>query len=64
MSVTYTKTTWANGTTPAINATNMNHIETGVYDCATEINTHEADTASHNPPAARLYAYQNIGGAL
>jgi hypothetical protein len=28
--MTYTATTWVNGTTPAINATNLNHIEQGV----------------------------------
>lgn len=28
----YTKTTWVNDTTPAINATNLNHIETGIDD--------------------------------
>lgn len=28
----YTKTTWVNGTAPAINATNLNKIETGIED--------------------------------
>jgi hypothetical protein len=28
----YTKTTWVNGTTPAINATNLNKIEQGIAD--------------------------------
>lgn len=28
----YTKTAWANGTTPAINADNLNKIEQGIYD--------------------------------
>lgn len=28
----YSKTTWANGTTPAINADNLNKIEQGIYD--------------------------------
>ena len=28
----YTKVTWVNGTTPAINATNLNHVEQGIYD--------------------------------
>lgn len=30
--MTYTKTTWVNDQAPAINATNLNHIETGIYD--------------------------------
>ena len=28
----YTKTAWVNDTTPAINATNLNKMETGIYD--------------------------------
>jgi len=28
----YTKTTWANGIAPAINATNLNNIETGIFN--------------------------------
>jgi hypothetical protein len=28
----YTKTTWVNGQAPAINATNLNNIETGIYN--------------------------------
>lgn len=28
----YTKTTWVNGQTPAINATNLNNIETGIFN--------------------------------
>ena len=30
--MSYTKTTWQNDQAPAINATNLNHIETGIYD--------------------------------
>ena len=30
--MTYTKTTWVNNSTPAINATNLNKIEQGIYD--------------------------------
>ena len=33
----YSKTIWANGTTPAINADNLNKIEQGVYDAVTEV---------------------------
>lgn len=32
----YSKTTWANGTTPAINAANLNKIEQGIYDLSLE----------------------------
>lgn len=37
--MTYIKTTWVNGTTPAINATNLNNIENGIAALDTEINT-------------------------
>ena len=30
--MTYTKTSWVNGVAPAIDATNLNHIEGGIYD--------------------------------
>jgi hypothetical protein len=30
--MTYTPTTWVDGSTPAINATNLNHIEQGIVD--------------------------------
>ena len=30
--MTYSKTTWANNTTPAINQSNLNNIETGLYN--------------------------------
>ena len=39
----YSKTTWANGTAPAINAANLNNIETGIYD-AHEMATGRAAT--------------------
>jgi hypothetical protein len=35
----YTKTTWVNDTTPAINATNLNKIEQGIYDAHTNLIT-------------------------
>ena len=34
----YTKTTWVNDTTPAINATNLNKIETGIKDVTDAVN--------------------------
>lgn len=30
MAIDYTKTTWANGTAPALNATNLNNMEDGI----------------------------------
>lgn len=35
--MTYTKTTWVNGVTPAINETNLNHIETGIDEAHTKL---------------------------
>lgn len=35
--MSYVKTNWANGTTPAINGTNLNHIESGIEDIYTEM---------------------------
>ncbi|WP_406660887.1 hypothetical protein V7O66_13770 [Methanolobus sp. ZRKC3] len=47
MTVNYTKTTWANDSAPYLNETNLNNIETGIENCANEINTHEADIDIH-----------------
>ena len=33
----YTKTTWRNNQSPAINADNLNHIEQGVYEAHQDI---------------------------
>ena len=33
----YTKTVFVNGSTPAINATNLNKIEQGIFDAATTV---------------------------
>ena len=35
----YSKTTWTNGTAPAINATNLNKIEQGIYDAQNTIDS-------------------------
>lgn len=35
----YTKTNWVNDSVPAINATNLNKIEQGIYDIDAEMNT-------------------------
>ena len=32
----YTKTTWRNNQSPAINADNLNKIETGIYQCSVD----------------------------
>lgn len=35
--MTYTKTVWVNSSAPAINATNLNKIENGIFDNDAEI---------------------------
>jgi len=35
----YARTTWVNGSAPAINATNLNNIEQGIVDLASETRT-------------------------
>ena len=42
----YTKTTWVNGTAPAINATNLNNIETGIDSATTRLDVLEAQTST------------------
>lgn len=49
----YTKTTWVNGGAPAINATNLNKIETGIQEAhagfegnASDLIAHKADEAT------------------
>ncbi len=41
MSKTYTKTSWVNGTTPYINAENLNKMEQGIDDAIEQANTNE-----------------------
>lgn len=55
---TYTKTTYVNATTPAINATNLNKAETQLEAVTIEIRT--GDTGS----AVNIYKYNTFGGAL
>jgi len=38
MAKEYIPTKWVNGTTPAINATNLNHIEEGIVNVTNEVN--------------------------
>ncbi|MEE0874617.1 MAG: hypothetical protein UIH27_14275 [Ruminococcus sp.] len=45
----YNKTTWVNGSLPAINAENLNHIEDGIADVtdfASELDDRKADASS------------------
>ena len=35
----YTKTTWVNGNLPALNETNLNNMETGIYEAHSAIAT-------------------------
>lgn len=37
--MSYTKTQWRNNQSPAINADNLNHIEQGIYDAHSNIET-------------------------
>lgn len=41
MAVTYNRVNWVNGTT-AVSATNMNNMDKGIDDCATELNAIES----------------------
>jgi len=38
MAISYNKTNWVNGQSPAINATNLNNIENGINNATTEVN--------------------------
>ena len=42
----YSKTTWINGASPAINATNLNKIEAGIYDIDAIVTDHTSTLAS------------------
>ncbi len=43
----YTKHTWTNGSGEALNATNLNEMETGIGDAHDDLVTHAADTSTH-----------------
>jgi len=47
----YIPTIWVNGTTPAINATNLNHIENGIKNSTDAIN--ELDLEIGDEPIVR-----------
>ena len=42
----YNRTTWVDNSTPAINATNLNNIETGLVDVDTRLTSAESDIIS------------------
>ena len=42
----YTKTVWVNGGVPAINATNLNHLEQGIFDTDAGLTTTNANLAA------------------
>lgn len=44
--MSYTKTTWVNGNTPGIDATNLNKMEQGIYDAHGDIATLGATVSS------------------
>jgi hypothetical protein len=58
--ISYLKKTWKNksdsslveGVDPALQASELNRIETGINDTVTEINAHEADTTAAHPASA------------
>lgn len=42
----YSKTTWVNGSAPALSAENLNKIEQGIYDCDASTTTNATDIAT------------------
>lgn len=73
--MTYTKTVWINSSAPAINATNLNKIEDGIFDNDAEITTVSSSVSTlttnfnnhvveSSHVGGRFYAYNSIGGAL
>lgn len=66
----YTKTTWNSGAAPAINASNLNKIEQGIYDAqntadsASTSATSALSTANSANIASKIYQYKNLGGGL
>ena len=50
----YTKTVWVNGGVPAINATNLNHLEQGIFDTDASLTTNIANLATTNATVANL----------
>ena len=50
--MSYEKTTWVNDTTPAINDTNLNHLEDGVEDVHNTVDAHVTAANPHSGSAA------------
>ena len=55
--MSYTKTDWVNNNTPAINATNLNKIENGIYNI-------DAAIATLNTNIERVLAWTNLNPTL
>ena len=53
----YTKTTWVNDTAPAINATNLNKMEQGIYDAH---DTADAATSAISTLPKLQYGYVTV----
>lgn len=67
MAVSYTKTTYVNGTAPALNATNLNNTENGVEAVANEVNTHTHGSITRDGKvgtAANLPLFTGTAGAV
>ena len=67
MAVSYTKTTYVNGTAPALNATNLNNTENGVEAVANEVNTHTHGNITRDGKigtTANLPVVTGAGGAV
>lgn len=64
MSSTYTKTAWVNGTTPYINAENLNKIEQGIEDAITQGNTNETAIGSLSSTVTSMQAVEDLTSQL
>lgn len=56
--MSYTKTTWRNNQSPAINADNLNHIEQGIYDA------HDGLASANNKLNKLEQGIANAGNAM
>lgn len=48
MAVSYTKTVYVNGSSPDLDATNLNHAENGIDALVTEVNAHTHGTITRD----------------
>ena len=61
----YSKTTWVNGTTPALNETNLNKIEVGIENAALATHAHGSITTDGKiGSTANLPVATGAGGAV